>query len=288
MIYVVRADGKELYADSGSLPGDRLHTVLKVTLAQSGRQFSDAEATLLVSSVKAAEEASAKSDTVAMGQALSALSKIGPAGKLNSFAESGIRADELYDEFAKSIGDEVEKAIALTEQAGSEFQGVLKLVELESAVKNFPELRKVISPAIVKLRKDSKTRDWIKPSEAIARARQSASSSVASVKRRAESAYASVAKKYAGTAAGDLAKEELLALNPDADLAPTTPAGDSDQAVRKWASQDGKFTLAAALVSADDRSVKLKKADGSVVDVPIAALSEADRKHIALWRELFE
>lgn len=52
-------------------------------------------------------------------------------------------------------------------------------------------------------------------------------------------------------------------------------------AAREWNSADGQFSIQAEFVSADETSVALKKdEDGTLINVPLAMLSEADQAHI--------
>jgi hypothetical protein len=51
-------------------------------------------------------------------------------------------------------------------------------------------------------------------------------------------------------------------------------------AARTWTSRDGKFTVDAELDGVKDGVVKLKKTDGSVIDVPLDKLSAADQEYI--------
>lgn len=60
-------------------------------------------------------------------------------------------------------------------------------------------------------------------------------------------------------------------------LAPLTAAADA----RQWTSRDGKYRVEAELVGFDAQRVQLKKADGTVVAVPLAQLSQADQQLIA-------
>ena len=48
---------------------------------------------------------------------------------------------------------------------------------------------------------------------------------------------------------------------------------------RIWTSADGKFTIEAELVEVLDDAVRLRKSTGSVITVPFAKLSDADRAH---------
>ncbi len=50
---------------------------------------------------------------------------------------------------------------------------------------------------------------------------------------------------------------------------------------RKWTSSDGRFSVEAEYVAATDTSVQLKKSDGTVINIPLAKLSEQDKQHIA-------
>lgn len=49
---------------------------------------------------------------------------------------------------------------------------------------------------------------------------------------------------------------------------------------RKWRDASGKFEIDATLVELGETKVKLKKTDGSVIEVPIARLSDADQKYL--------
>ena len=54
----------------------------------------------------------------------------------------------------------------------------------------------------------------------------------------------------------------------------------SDQ-LRTWTSSDGNYVVRAELIDADDKEVRLRKPDGSVLTVPFSKLSAADRAFLA-------
>lgn len=56
------------------------------------------------------------------------------------------------------------------------------------------------------------------------------------------------------------------------------PAAKAETQLRTWSSDTGKFTIEARFGGLEDGKVKLLKADGSTVSVPLEKLSEADRK----------
>ncbi|MGN6543453.1 MAG: SHD1 domain-containing protein, partial [Aureliella sp.] len=57
-------------------------------------------------------------------------------------------------------------------------------------------------------------------------------------------------------------------------------AEEGQSVVRTWTDKTGKFKVEAKLESFDGNSVKLKRRDGSVLDVPVASLSEADQQYL--------
>lgn len=56
----------------------------------------------------------------------------------------------------------------------------------------------------------------------------------------------------------------------------------AQEALRQWTSQEGR-TLEAALVSADETRVYLRRADGTVAEVAPARLAEADQQYVRRW-----
>lgn len=53
-------------------------------------------------------------------------------------------------------------------------------------------------------------------------------------------------------------------------------------APRKWTDATGQFSVDAEFVEVKDGAVHLKKTDGTVISVPVAKLSEADRGYVAI------
>jgi hypothetical protein len=81
-----------------------------------------------------------------------------------------------------------------------------------------------------------------------------------------------------------------LGLQPSSALPESLPlaAGQTIQAndavaeepLRTWTSADGKFTVEARLVSVEDDTVVLKRADGRMVKIALTKLSDADREFV--------
>jgi hypothetical protein len=56
------------------------------------------------------------------------------------------------------------------------------------------------------------------------------------------------------------------------------PVTESDPDQRTWTSADGKFSVEAEFLSYGNDKVKLKKADGKVIDLPKDKLSDDDQE----------
>ena len=54
----------------------------------------------------------------------------------------------------------------------------------------------------------------------------------------------------------------------------------SGAVLRSWTDKTGKFRIDAALEAVEDKTVRLKKADGKIVTVPVANLSEKDQAYL--------
>ncbi len=54
--------------------------------------------------------------------------------------------------------------------------------------------------------------------------------------------------------------------------------------IRRWSDNTGRFQTQAGLVGASEKTATLKKANGRLVEVPLARLSDADRIYLAAWQ----
>ena len=60
----------------------------------------------------------------------------------------------------------------------------------------------------------------------------------------------------------------------------TSRVGNAQSEMRVWSDASGKFSIRATLVSADKDAATLKKADGSLIRVPLEKLNDSDRAYI--------
>ena len=91
-LYVVRADGEQLYGGAGSLPGEALPQMLRAAVSRSGRTFSLQQAGFLGETVRLVGEALSDGDRLRAGVLLAELNSLGSPNKLNSYALPALKA----------------------------------------------------------------------------------------------------------------------------------------------------------------------------------------------------
>ena len=64
----------------------------------------------------------------------------------------------------------------------------------------------------------------------------------------------------------------------------TNEAAEREEPFRAWTDNTGEFHVSAKLESADDKSVQLRKADDSVITVPLERLKRSDRAYVDRFR----
>ena len=106
-LYVVRADGEQLYGGAGSLPGDALPQMLLAAMNRAGRSFNAEQAKFLQNQVNAASESLVAGNRLGAAVALAELGAMGGADNLQSFAAPATKASELYQELRTQIDQAV-------------------------------------------------------------------------------------------------------------------------------------------------------------------------------------
>jgi hypothetical protein len=274
LLYVVRADGEQLYAKSGSLPGDALPQMLLTTLKQSGRTFSDAETELLQTSLDEAKATLAKQDHMATAAALGRLKRLGTPGELKSFSALALEADKLAQEVAEVGKKNIGSALAQLDAPDTALDGVLTLVESQKAYSSFPELNAQIVASLREAKRNDALEPLIKQAESLIRARKYAESETASTQRKAVSAYEQVITQFPNTPGAKIAREELAAIDPDAKALSAEITAD---VFRTWTDATGEFKIEAKVVQQKQGFVQLQKRDGELVSLSIEKLSPADQ-----------
>ena len=281
ILYVVRADGEMLYGKSGPLPGDALPKMLLATLQQSGRGFTEAETLLLDASVKEATAAMTEEDHMAAAKSLSRLSELGTVGDLKSYSLLAMQADTLAKDVSEKAEASIKEAVEKLNDPQTAFDGVLELVEGETAYAGFNDVRLQVASALRDVKKNSDLQDPLRQAETLVRARRFAESENATIKRRANGAYEQLITSFPGTKAEKIAREELAVIDNEDEVLDRTAGGDEpEESVRTWSDESGKFTIEATYVQQKQGFVQLRKQDGELLAVPISKLSQRDQDYL--------
>lgn len=107
ILYVVRADGKTIYAKSGSLRGDDLPNMLIAALDQSGKVLPLKQAQLANETFEKFYAFRENGDDAAAVKVLSKLKKLGTPGEINSYAESIALINKEVQKMAKEVQEEL-------------------------------------------------------------------------------------------------------------------------------------------------------------------------------------
>ncbi len=277
ILFVIRADGEQLYGKSGSLPGDALPEMLAATRAQSGRSLNTEEVELLKSCNAAAEAALDEENIEAAAQALSPLARLGTIGNMQSYAASALVADDLARQIAERAASLLTDINDRIDDSDAAFPGVVDLVQLAAALADFPTVAPRAEKLLSELKQQDDARQHLKPARLLVRARQLVATGKPRDRRQAEGTYASLITRHAESPAAAIARTELAELNPAAE-ALQSPA---EEPLRTWADASGNYSVEARLVKVEGGRVHLKRADGTTIQVPIDRLSDVDQRYLA-------
>ncbi len=164
IVYVVRADGKQLYGKSGT--PDPLKEFLALALRQAGAILSDRQLRKMAQSV-----AQAKIFTE-QGEIPRAVSIVNRSAGSGSFAETALALDQLANELIEEGETRFDEAVKKVESRDSAFEGALALVEVRRLYGKLPGLKKTVGSQIASLRKDPNTKDVIQQAQFVDKARQ--------------------------------------------------------------------------------------------------------------------
>ncbi len=297
IIYVVRADGEQLYGKSGALSGEALPELLNMVAQRSGRIFNEEEYLVLESCNRAAQQAMDNSDFLAAAVAMKPVVKIGTPGELQSYAEPAIKADELGKKIVEQAATFLSEVDLKLKDPATNFEALIDLSGLREQGAHFPPIKQSSGALLKQVSRDKTQRALLKPAKDLFKARVVGKSEKKSDKKRAEKAYGSIIKRFADTPAAELARKELAELNPtsiylqqDAKSAMDSDrqaigdgSGDDShtaEKMRNWSNSTGKFSVEARLLEATDKFVRLKTIKGKEIKVPIEKLNDAAREYL--------
>lgn len=285
IIYVIRADGKQLFGRSGSLPGMELPVLLQQAIAQAGTIYSDQQLELMGSTLEKAKQSFDNGDNGAAVQVFSKLRQFGPLGKLGSHAKVALDADK----FAETLIEQGKGALAGAKdklaQEDSKLEGCLALMETRRLYLALPPLKEDILGAITEARTNDELRDMLKHAEKLDQARESLQKSAG--KRRALLTLRRITTDEPGTPAASLAAEWIREHFPEESVdmpeKPTPPPKKEEvptepNEIHTWTSDNGHKVEAALVGYGYAETTKapyvvLKTRDGKEVNVPFARLA---------------
>lgn len=291
-LYVVRADGEQIYGGAGALSGDDLPTMLLASLKRSGRAFTNQEAEFLKRTVAASEQALQSGDLLKAAVVLSEIGQLGPQDNLGSFAKPAVRSKELYLELKKQLDSRVAaaKSDLMDSNAAEPLTPLLTVYEADAVTKLFPKWKSMTSSLTREIKKQAQYAAPAEQAEALVRARVVAASQSPRIRNRAESLYTNVIRRFPSTDVDTVARRELAAVAPDAKILSMQPEDLKQPAapaavLRTWATESGDFQTRAKYLRQKAGKVQLLKEDGKTIVVDIAILSLADQKYVSERRE---
>lgn len=278
-LYVIRADGQQLYGRVGALGGDALPLMLYTTLQRSGRSFNDADTALLKSVVEAAENAISAQDNGQAAAELSKLTRLGTVGDLRSYSQTALKADKIAKTLIEASEEMIVDAVAKLDNRETAFRGALELADAETQYTGFGEIKTKVLAAIKTAKRNKDVRPYLEQAEALVRARRFAESENATNRRKATRAYETVIRRFPDTEADNLARRELATISPNAKVLQQTER-TTKPTLRTWTDITGKFKIRATLVKLESDKVTLKKESGDEVTLPLTKLSQTDREYL--------
>ncbi len=285
IIYVIRADGKQLFGRSGSLPGMELPVMLQQAIAQAGTIYSDKQLELMGTTLEKAKQSFDNGDNAAAVQELSRLRQFGTLGKLGSYAKVATDADNFAETLAQQGKTALAEAKKKLEGEDSKLEGCLALMETRRHYLALTPLKEDIVGAITEARTDDDLRDMLKRAEKLDQARAALLNPAG--KRRALLTLRRIVTDDAGTPAATLAAEWIREHFPEETVdipeKPTPPPkpeevpAESDK-IQTWTSDNGHKVEAELVGYGYEETTKapyvvLKTRDGKEVNVPFARLA---------------
>ena len=286
-IFVIRADGKKLYAKSGSLSGDQLPKLMVAAAREMGRPLGVKESELLEEINSAITAAMQEKNLKAAIVEFKKLKKLGEFGQIQSYAKAAIDNNQLAESLVVSVKEQAAEIRDSVEALDdSIFSTLVTAVELKSAVGTVPQLKIEINQLDKLIRTNKSTALLYPTAKKVAAAITKLTHKSSRVVDSARRTLTELASNDADARVKTYVSGLLTAHTSNSDQANPTfeesALGIAKRTtVRKWTSADGKFSIDASFVKKANGTISLKKTNGDVITVPLARLSETDRDFIA-------
>jgi len=282
ILFVVRADGQQLFGKSGTLPGPQLPLMLEQTISQAGKIYGDEQLQMLGAILDRTEQAVAAGDTSLAVLELAKIAKLGSPGELGSYAEVALEVDRVAQQLTEEGRQSLAKAKELLGNEETRLDGALALMETRRVYLPLPALRPEIITAISEYRGQNEFREILKQAEELDEARGLWDKPAG--RARALATLRRFIAANPDTPASEIASRWIREQFPDETVS-TTDTGSSTEEPKTfhpWTSDSG-HKLEASLVGfgyeepTNAPYVVLQSRDGKRVNVPFARLSKASQ-----------
>ena len=142
VVYVIRADGKQIFAKRSSLSGDELPFVLRGSLQSAGGILSDVQANSVIKAVAVATQALGSADVYAAVQAVKPLTKLGTLGNLQSYAKPIQDANAVVADILKQAGVDLKEIESNLQSPEAAVRGTADLFAAMRTYSIFPTLKR--------------------------------------------------------------------------------------------------------------------------------------------------
>jgi hypothetical protein len=142
VVYVIRADGKQIFAKRSSLPGDELPFVLRGSLQNAGGILSDVQSSSVMKAVSVATQALGSDDVYAAVQAVKPLTKLGTLGNLQSYAKPIQDANAVVADILKQAGLDLKEIESKLQSPETAVRGTSGLFASMRTYSIFPTLKR--------------------------------------------------------------------------------------------------------------------------------------------------
>jgi hypothetical protein len=202
-VFVVRADGEQLFGQSSSFSSAELQVFLRQMLAQTGtalapRQVEQLETTLVNVNKLLGEQ-----------QVEKAVQTIAPCLGTGSYAAAAVEIDKLGARL-------IDEAIAATKEAESKltdpaqaFDGALELAALERTHAKLPPVADAVREIVKQHRREADVKELLAQAQLVDRAKEYEAKKNG---KRAMSAYEAIAARYSDDPSGAYAQQRIAEL----------------------------------------------------------------------------
>ena len=271
VVYVLRADGQQIFGARKALSGDELPRMLRAARGQAGGILNPQQQSVVGSAVRAASVAFSQDQVAETVKALLPVAKLGPLGQIRCYAKSVVEANALATKLVargKLELAQIEKSLAKQQDP---CPPLLALVTAERAYRPLNVLNREIGSALRDASREPELKPVLAQARAIDKARLRAT--VRGGLSKAIRDLTALVILNRGGAAEATARVELQKLAGKDYQVPELVPGK----LRTWQDDTGKFRIVAKLVKQQGSKVELERENGERLTVPITRLSTVDR-----------